>query len=465
MTPAEAKHALWMAGDLSYLLHETQERMREAICRSTALLFVLNCARRLGKSFLCCVLALEMCLQKPGARVLYIAPTAKQVRTIITPIMRDLLRDCPQGLLPSFTSMDGIWKFPNGSEIHIVGVNNNHADDARGGGADFVIVDEAGMIDELDYLIESVIKPMLLVTNGRIVMLSTPAKTPAHPFTAYCARAAAATAYAGYTIKDAPHISEERRERFIEESGGRDSTTVRRELFCEHVVDTEIAIYPEFGEHVVEERERPPHFVPVISGDAGFHDQTFVIGGFHDFLAGVDVIEWEWVGEKTLARDIDAGVSAAGYAHWGEQRTRAARRHIDAPPQVVAELCVNGSVWSGIAKTTTDGPFMAAAVNGVRTRMVKPHPTLRINPRCTRLIAQCRVGVWKETAIGHDFARMPGFGHFDGCAALAYFDRVVDRRTNPYPSVKSSGNFVVFDEPDTQHDRLRRLARGARGRA
>lgn len=461
MTPTEAQHALWRTGDLSYLLHETQERMRRAICASLALLFVLNCARRLGKSFLCCVLAIEMCLQKPGARVLYVAPTAKQVRTIITPIMRQILEDAPTELRPSPPNVDGIWRFPNGSEIHIVGVNNDHADDARGGSADLVIIDEAGMIDDLVYLIESIIKPMLLTTNGRIIMPSTPAPTPAHPFTEYCARAEAANAYAKYTIYDAPHVSRERADAFIAEGGGRSSSNVRREYFCEHVVDDALAIFPEFADGLIEDRPRPPHFVPIIVGDAGFHDLTFIIGGYHDFREAIDVIEWEWVGNKKLAREIDSGVSEKASAAW---RATVARRYIDAPPQIVAELSANGAPWGGIAKTETDGPFMGAAVNGVRQRMKSR--AIRISPACPNLIAHCRYGVWKKPGV--DFERMDGFGHFDGCAALAYFERLVDRTTNPYPAIDPSWSTATHwmgdIEPANDRANLKLLAASARRR-
>lgn len=455
MTPAAAREALWYKGDLSYLLHETQERMRAAIVDATALLFVLNCARRLGKSFLCCVLAIEQCLQRARSRVLYIAPTAKQVRTIITPIMRTLLVDCPHGLRPELNAMDGIWKFPNGSEIHVVGVNNGHADDARGGDADLVILDEAGLIDDLVYLIESIIKPMLLVTNGRIVMPSTPAPTPAHPFTEYCAKAEAANAYARYTIDDAPHIPSERRDAFIAEGGGRQASSVRREYYCEHVVDSTLAVLPEFTdaeEAVCKSITRPPFFVPIIVGDIGYHDLSFFVLGYHDFRSGLDVIEAEYVTSKTVARELVREVDRRAAELWGASVAASAARWADAPAMVIAEM---GGTWSGIAKTQTDGSFKAAAVNDVRTRLGER--SIRIAPGCTALRAHARYGVWRVP--GRDLERMDGYGHFDGIDALTYFVRLVDRRTNPYPVARSSHNFIVFDEPEADSDRLRKLAR------
>jgi hypothetical protein len=467
ITPAQAIDALWRVGDLSYLLHETQEKMRRAIALSMALLFVLNCARRLGKSYLCCVLAIEMCLQKRGSRVLYIAPTAKQVRTIITPIMRLILADAPADLRPEFASMDGIWKFPNGSEIHIVGVNNGHADDARGGDADLVIVDEAGMIDELAYLMESVIKPMLLVTNGRVVMPSTPASTPAHAFTEYCAKAEAANSYAKFTIYDAPHIPRDRAEEFIAEGGGRRSSNVRREYFCEHVVDTTLAVLPEFGdveEAICVAHERPKYFVPLIVGDVGYHDLSFFLFGYHDFRNGLDVIEAEYVVNKTVAQDLATEVDRIAVELWGDDKAKRARRFADAAAMELAEMnkrAVTVSPWTGIAKTQTDGHFKTAAVNDVRTRLGAK--SLRIAPTCAQLRSHARYGVWRIP--GHDLARMDGFGHFDGIDALTYFVRCIDRRTNPHPRIPegaSASTHIIPDEwlgEESGRENLRNLAR------
>ncbi len=428
-TPDEAIAGLWLSGDVSYLLHETQETMRQAIRDSGARLFVLNCARRLGKSYLCCVLAIETCLTKAKARVLYIAPTAKQVRTIITPHMRAIITDAPAKVRPVFGTMDGIWRFPNGSEIQLVGVNNDHADTSvRGGDADLVIIDEAGQIDSLDYLHTSVIKPTLLVTDGRVVMASTPAPTPAHPFTGFCARAEAEGSYARFTLYDAPHIPRERADEFIAEDGGRFATSVRREYFCEFVVDDSLAVLPEFSrvqDDIIGARERPEYFTPIIVADIGYHDLTFVVGGYHDFRAGVDVIEWEYVTSKTIARDIGAKVSELATQHW-EARAAEAMRYADAPPIVIAEM----SGWHGIAKTQTDGNWKSAVVNDVRTRLAEK--STRIHPRCEQLIAHCRYAVWRVP--GRDLERTAGFGHFDGVDALAYFTRLVDRTTNPFPA-------------------------------
>jgi len=483
LTREQAIERLWRLGDLHWQLHETQERMRGDICAHEGELYVVNCARRLGKSFLACTLAIEQCLQLPGSQVRYAAPTAKAVRKIVTPNMKKILATCPADLRPEFNSQDGVWSFKNGSEIHVAGVNNGHADDLRGVESHLCIVDEAGFVgrgldgdssatddesaDELEYLVESVLTPQLLTTNGRIVLLSTPPVTPAHSFVGFCAKAEAENAYSRFTLYDAKHIPMERIERFIAKAGGPKSSKVRREYFAEFVVDESRAVLPEFSQHesvLVEERPRPEHYVPIVVADIGYHDSSFAGFGYHDFRAGIDYIEEEYVTNKTLARVIDAECTRVATECWGEQRANEAPRFADAPAQVIAELNGEerrkGRPWLGIAKTQTDGAFLVAATNDLRTRLGAR--TTRIHPRCKRLIAHARNAVWRKPGV--DYQRMAGYGHFDGCAMLTYFTRLVDRHTNPIPTlpvgVSDATHFIdAALERDAQRDNLRKLAR------
>lgn len=481
MTPDQAIARLWEAGQLLWKLHATQERMRAAICRSDANLYVVNCARRLGKTYLACLLAIEQCLQLPGSQVRYAAPTAKAVRKMVTPNMKKILADCPAHLRPTWNSVDGVWAFPNGSEIHVAGVNNGHADDLRGVESHLAIVDEAGYVrdgsgvqastdadgegdddeggDALEYLVGSVLEPQLLTTDGRIVLLSTPPKQPGHSFVAYCSEAEAVGAYSKYTLRDALHIPPERIERFIAKAGGERANKVRREYFAEFVIDATRAVLPEWGDHaahVVREYERPAYFIPIIVLDVGYHDQSHALFGYHDIRAHLDVVEAEYAVSKRVASQMTREIDAVAVGLWGEVMARKARRFADAPAIVVAEL---GPGWSGIAKKRTDGDYLAAAVNDVRER-VRDHSTV-VTPQCPKLIRQCENATWKKP--GKDFDRLAGFGHFDGMAALAYFTRLVDRRTNPYPARDPSVNpWTHHMEPVPDRANLALLGAGAR---
>ena len=74
---------LWAAGDLSYLLHLSQEQLLEEFRESTARRFVVCSSRRWGKTWWACTLALSTALEKPGARICYAFPTQKQAKRIV----------------------------------------------------------------------------------------------------------------------------------------------------------------------------------------------------------------------------------------------------------------------------------------------------------------------------------------------------------------------------------------------
>lgn len=461
MTPEKAKETLWRLGDLSWQLHETQLLMRERVCLHEGIVYVINSSRRLGKSRLACALAVEQCLQKPNSQVRYAAPTAKDVRKIVAPHMRDIMADCPADLRPAYNSQDHVWTFPNGSQIHVAGVNNDNADSLRGVASDLCIVDEAGFVDDLDYLVKSVLLPQTMTTQGRIVLLSTPPKTPAHSFVSYCAQAQLESSYSCFTIYDAPHISRETIDVYCKEAGGADSSSWRREYLCQFVTDDTLSVFPEYAGvelDIVKEHPRPDYYVPIIVADVGYHDLTFVLFGYYDFRAGLDVIEQEYVVNRKTAQDIARDVDRIAAELWGD-KAASARRYADAPPLVIAEL----PGWSGITKTQTDSSWKAAVFNEVRTKLGAR--ALRIHPRCEKLKAHCRYAIWKEP--GRQLERMDGFGHFDGADALAYLVRLLDRSSNPYPLLPpgiSRDTHWVPDEllRDPKRDAFAKLGKGAR---
>lgn len=477
MTPAAARAALWEAGDISYLLLEHQLPIRAAICSSPSRRYVLLKSRRWGGSALLCCLAIEQCLQQPGSSVRYAAATSDMVEEIIEPLMEMLLEDCPSHLAPAFSATKFRWTFPNGSSIRVAGCDERKkANRLRGRACHLALIDEAGFIDELTYVVGSVLMPQFMTTNGRMVLSSSAPETPAHPFRDECVAAESAGAFTMQTIFDATHVDDATRDeyridanlrdRFDWKPGDPDGTTWRREYLCEFVVDETKAVLPEFQaaeKAITEARPLPPHFIPIIVGDIGYHDQSFLTFGYHDFKAGLDYVQAEYAVNRTLAREIDKEATKIATELWGETKAASCNRYADAPAQVIAELSGEkdrvGRPWSGIAKTQTDGTFLTAATNDLRQRI--GDRTTRISPTCKRLIAQCRSATWAKP--GRDYERIPGYGHFDGVAALTYFTRLVDRRTNPYPrdAGLSYATHTFWPQPDPRAEQLKNLNMGA----
>ena len=96
----QAIKILWMRGILKWKCHELQKKIYDAYYNGDDYITTLLISRQTGKSFLMCLLAIETCIRKPGAIVKYACPKQKMVKTILKPIMRQILEDCPPEVKP-----------------------------------------------------------------------------------------------------------------------------------------------------------------------------------------------------------------------------------------------------------------------------------------------------------------------------------------------------------------------------
>jgi hypothetical protein len=210
---------LWRRGLLGYKRHATQKKIKAAVDASKHRSHYLLCSRRLGKTFELLLEAFEICLQKPGARVLYLAPWAKDAGDISGDTAAKILADCPEDLKPEFKAQSKEFHFKNGSIIRVKGVNGEHAQYLRGGEADLVVLDEIGLMNDLRHVLSDVVRPMTMTTNGRILLATTPARSPGHEcrkiFDDHHDRGAASM----FSIRDAPHISEDTKAEYLADAG------------------------------------------------------------------------------------------------------------------------------------------------------------------------------------------------------------------------------------------------------
>src|SRR5215217_151139 len=135
--------------------------------RSSADRVLLNCSRQSGKSTMSAVIALHRALYRPGSLVLCLAPALRQSQELFSKIAgfyRDLGRPvAPQGerkLSLELENDSRIITLP-GSEKTIRGFS----------GAALLLVDEASRVDDALYF---AIRPMLAVSGGSLMILSTP---------------------------------------------------------------------------------------------------------------------------------------------------------------------------------------------------------------------------------------------------------------------------------------------------
>jgi hypothetical protein len=465
LTPEQRKTAArevcWRAGDLSFLLHEGQELLRERFRANTSRRYLANIGRGWGKSFWALVEAVEVCLRIPDAQVRYAAPEAKMVETIVAPHMQAIRMTGPEDLRPVWKEQKGYWLFPNGSKLFVAGANAGGADRLRGVSTHFAVIDEARDIDCLGYLIKNVLTPRL-TEQARLLIISTPPEMPDHPLTGYILEAQTRNAYMHAPTWDAPHITPERMAEFIADYTGPNDPAFRREFGAEIIADPERAVLPEFSEHeslIVDELVRPEHAMLHVIGDAGFDDLDVLAFGYYDFRADLDVIEAEVVLQRSRSDLLDAAVARMERDLWGREGRppKVHRRRIDAQPKVRADMSreewqaddPDDAVrhWGGVtkAKAANVGSFRASA-NAARVRMARGR--VRVHPRCTTIIAHAKAARWATN--GNQLERIKDdkgrtVHHFDGCAALIYFLRDLDRSTNPYPLLAPGVG------PDTHH--------------
>src|SRR5918992_984467 len=140
---------------------------QEDFLRSLADRVLLNCSRQSGKSTMAAVIALHRALYHPGSLILCLAPALRQSQELFGKVLdfyRDLGRPVPadaeQKLSLELENDSRIVTLP-GTDKTIRGFS----------GAALLIVDEASRVEDELYF---AVRPMLAVSGGTLMMLSTP---------------------------------------------------------------------------------------------------------------------------------------------------------------------------------------------------------------------------------------------------------------------------------------------------
>jgi hypothetical protein len=140
---------------------------QEVLLRSTSERVLLNCCRQSGKSTMTAVIALHRALYHPGSLILSLAPALRQSQELFSKMAgfyRDLGKPisavAERKLSLELENRSRIVTLP-GSEKTVRGFS----------GATLLVVDEAARVDDSLYY---AVRPMLAVSGGSLMMLSTP---------------------------------------------------------------------------------------------------------------------------------------------------------------------------------------------------------------------------------------------------------------------------------------------------
>lgn len=145
------------------------DKWQRDVLRSTSRRVLLNCCRQSGKSTTVAIRALHTALYVPGSLTLLISPSERQSIELARKVFgmyRALDRPVPAEAFSKLTL-----ELDNGSRI--VALPGGNEAGIRGYSPNLVIIDEASRVDDMLY--RSSVRPMLAVSQGSLIVLSTPA--------------------------------------------------------------------------------------------------------------------------------------------------------------------------------------------------------------------------------------------------------------------------------------------------
>jgi len=404
----QALEATWRT-PTRMLLHADQQSAARWWRTGSGQTQILLCARGWGKTWFMLTLALERgFLARRPERLVYAAPSREQAKQIVVPTLREMLRDCPEALAPRWSATGHSLRFTGGTELVIEGANDEAGEHLRGPFAHEVYCDEVRSWREAKTVVDSVLKPIAMRVGGRILIATTPPDSVHHDFVAMLNESRAKGHAMTRTIYDNPRLSPADIAEQISEMGGADSTTVRRELLCEIVTETERAVLPEFSvvRHV-ESLERPTYYDGYVSIDLGMHDFTHALFAYYDKPTERIVIERELCVQSKPVSEIAPLVSAIELELWGTQRPRV--RVSDNHPMEIAEfgrqhLLQPDRVGRPLSFAPANNQKPEALLNRVRSLLFKDR--LKIHPSCAQLITQCEGGLWNARRTDFDRTRL-----------------------------------------------------------
>lgn len=137
------------------------------LLRSDARQTIMLCSRQAGKSTVSSIVALHTAIFTPPALVLLLAPALRQAQEIFRKVKSAY--EYHRHLAPTIKETELSLELANGSRVHALPGKESTI---RGfSGAALLVVDEAARVPDVLY---QTVRPMLAVSQGRILLLSTP---------------------------------------------------------------------------------------------------------------------------------------------------------------------------------------------------------------------------------------------------------------------------------------------------
>jgi hypothetical protein len=438
----KAREQLWRLGHLSFLLDSNQQSLWELFHKNPAKVQTWLLARRSGKSYALCVLAIEYCIKNPNSVIKYVAPTKDQVEDYILPIIDiDIIykNNCPEDIKPNYVKSKKEYVFANGSVIQLCGAESGNIDSIRGGFAHIAIIDEAQDISKLKYAINSVLLPTTLTTKGKILISGTPPQDADHEFVEYIERGEANNTLIRRTVYDCPRHSKEDVELMLAEYGGEESEAWQREYLCKIIKSKTRSVLPEATDEllasITKVWPRPAHYNSYTGMDVGGKDWTVCLFGYYDFFARKIIIEYElaYPGQEMKLPTLTNDIKRVEELLWTRPLTNEfikPKKRVSDHNLIVINEIARLSNWQLIF---TNAEKNEKQINLNKLRVALDNGEIIIDPKCVTLIRHLKNAKWKSDTNHNEFARSADGSHYDAVDALLYLIRAIDTNDNPYP--------------------------------
>jgi hypothetical protein len=232
-----------LAGDLAQALDPvlfakealrfTPDPWQEQALRWSGKRLLLNCSRQAGKSTTAAILALHRALFYPASLVLLVSPSLRQSSELFRKV-QDLLKSLPQEQQPELVE-DNKLSLTMKNKSRIVSLPGSEGTIRGFSGAALIVEDEAARVPDDLYF---AVRPMLAVSGGRLILMSTPFGKRGHFFKEWT-EGGDTWERIQITAYDCPRIS---REFLEEERQTMGDWWFRQEYLCEFV-ETEDQVF------------------------------------------------------------------------------------------------------------------------------------------------------------------------------------------------------------------------------
>lgn len=478
----------WSDGDLRCLLRDYQAPMHahyreweklvpEEQPGQFARMYLMDVARRLGKTSLRFIIRSEDAIRNPGHVYRSVTAFQKDIEEIVDDVARVLLDSCPLELRPVFKlsskAQSAGFYWPNGSIIKLAGLDKN-PNALRGRASDGDDASEAVYIRNLESSIKNVLYAQYQGRPwARMCLESSAPEGPETSYdTSFVADAKLRGAYIFRTIDDNTSLSDAEREEFIRAAGGRENHECKREYFNIRTRDPERVLVPEFDELKHVRRVPVPNwFTGYTVMDPGMTDLLgLVMGYWHEELRKLIVMR-SWAEYNAGTHEVADAIREIEHSLWSDRngwyddktkrvQPQPLKRISDTDKRIVYDMARDHKIAFSLAAKTDiviDGRNHST-LQVLRT-WVKNDQVL-FDPDCGPVLDHIRHGKWNDRRT--DWYRHPLYGHFDCLAALKYLPRHIEQNrlaTPPARLPKLGDTTADFERPVTVPPHLRNLAK------